>query len=216
MNSRDDSIPQDIRAHIETHLGPIDNVYRCKVEGGLELRIAHVPPLDSRPVHTLITSGMSVRPMNVTKPDVPAHIELMMTLPREWHLGSELPEDERWAWPVQLLQTLARGAHDRGSWLGWGHLVPNANAGQPYAQTTKQCAALIVPSLLVPTDFYELEMAEKTVVFYAVVPLYKEEYELGRRKGTNELFTRLIDGDITDVIEPNRRNVGRKRFWFFG
>ena len=216
MNSRDDSLQQDIRAHIETRLGPIENVYQGSAEGALDLRIVHVPPIDSRPVHTLITAGMSARPMKVTKPDAPAHLELMITLPREWQLGAELPKDERWSWPVQLLQTLARGAHEEGGWLGWGHLIPNPNAGLPYAPTTKQCAALIVPSLLVPTDFYELALVERTIVFYAVVPLYKEEYEIGRRKGTDELFTRLIDGDVTDVVEPSRRNVGRKRFWFFG
>jgi hypothetical protein len=216
MTSRDPSIQQDIRSHIEKHLGPVEHVYRSGAEGALDLSILHVPPIDSRPVHTLVTSGMSARPMSVTKPDAPAHLELMVTLPREWQLGPEPPEDERWAWPLQLLETLARGAHEEGGWLGWGHLIPNANAGLPYAQTTKQCAALIVPSLLVPTDFYELESSEKTIVFYAVVPLYKEEYELGRRQGTDALFTRLIDGDVTDVVEPNRRNVARKRFWLFG
>src|SRR5690606_36675277 len=111
-------------------------------------------------VHTLITSGVSLRAMNVTKPDAPAHLELMMTLPREWQFGPEVSKEERWSWPVHLLKSLARRAHEEDGWLGWGHLIPNGRGGHPYAETTKQCAALIVPSLLVPTEFYELETPE--------------------------------------------------------
>ena len=209
------SIPNDIEAHIEKHLGAIANVYRSK-EGSTDLYIGHVLPTDTRPVHTLVTCGMSRRAMSVPKPDMPAHMELMMTLPKEWKLGAELPREERWAWPVDLLTKLARRAHEEGGWLGWGDLIPNGNPPHPYAQSTKQCAALIVPSLLVPTAFYELATPQKTIVFYAVVPLYEEEYDLGRRSGTDALFTRLIDGDVNDVIDPNRRNVARKRFWLFG
>lgn len=210
------SIPSDIETHIEKHLGAIANVYRSKEGGSTDLRIGHVLPTDTRPVHTLVTCGMSGRPMSVPKPDMPAYMELMMTLPREWKLGAELPEDERWSWPVHLLAKLAGRAHEEGGWLGWGHLIPNGDPPQPYAHSTKQCASLIVPSLLVPTAFYELATPQKTIVFYAVVPLYKEEYDLGRRSGTDALFTRLIDGDVNDVIDPNRRNVARKRFWLFG
>lgn len=216
MTDRGDPLPKDIGAHIESRLGAITNVYCSKGEGSDDLCIAHVPPTDTRPVHTLITSGISARPMNVSDPDAPAHLELMMTLPREWQFGPEIPEEKRWSWPVHLLQSLAGRAHEEGKWLGWGHLIPNEGGARPYAATTKQCAALIVPSLLVPTEFYELETPEKTIVFYAVVPIYKEEYDLGRDSGTDALFRRLIDGDVTDVVEPNRRNVARKRFWLFG
>lgn len=216
MTDRDGSPSNEIGAHIESHLGAIANVYRLGDEGAVEIRIVHVAPTDTRPVHTLITSGMSVHPMNVPNPDTPANLELMMTLPREWQLGPELPEEQRWAWPVHLMQRLARRVHEEGGWLGWGHLIPNEGGAHPYAATTKQCAALIVPSLLVPTEFYELKTPENTIVFYAVVPIYKEEYDLGRDSGTDALFSRLIDGDVTDVVEPNRRNVARKRFWLFG
>lgn len=215
MNSRDDSNRKQIEAHVQSHIGTIKNIYSSSDEGSSDLYIAQVPPSDSRPVHTLVTSGMSDRAMSVPKPEAPAYMELMMTLPREWQFGPDMPQEEQWSWPVHLLQALVRGAHTETGWLAWGHMIPNGEPPRPYAQTTKQCAALIVPSLLVPTDFYELKTSSKTIVFYAVVPIYREEYELGRTSGTDALFSRLIDGDVTDVVEPNRRNVARKRFWHF-
>lgn len=211
-----DSVHKLVEEHIERHVGAIENVYTsADAGGGLTLRVAHVPPSEVRPVHTLVTSGMSQRAMSVSNPDAPAHLELMMTLPRTWQLGAEIPQDEQWSWPIRLLQGLARRAHTEGGWLGWGHMIPNGDPPKTYARTTKQCAALIVPSLLVPTPFYELAMPDKTIAFYAVVPIYEEEYELGRTSGTDALFTRLIDRDFNDVVEPNRRNAARKRFWFF-
>lgn len=216
MNANPDLIRSSIEQHIEQHIGAIKGVFGNAPEGADDLRVTQVPPSETRPVHTLITVGMSRRAMQVPKPDAPAHMELMMTLPRTWRFDEKACEDEQWFWPVRLLQNLAAGAHREGGWLGWGHLIPNGNPPQPYARTTRQCAALIVPSLLVPTRFYELQLPEKTIVFYAVVPIYKEEYDLGRESGTDALFTRLIDRDFTDVVEPNRRNVARKRFWVFG
>jgi hypothetical protein len=211
-----ESIQYLVTEHIERHIGPVGNVYASAADDEPEVRIVHVPPSETRPVHTLITAGMSERPMKVSKHDAPTRLELMMTLPRTWQLGVEAPTEEQWAWPIELLRKLARRAHTPGGWLGWGHIVPNEEPPKPYARSTRQCAALIVPSLLVPTAFYELKTpADASIVFYAVVPIYNEEYELGRTAGTDALFRRLIDRDFNDVVDPGRRNAAKKRFWFF-
>jgi hypothetical protein len=204
-----------IKEHLERHIGPVANVY-ADPEEDANPRILHVLPSETRPAHTLVTAGLSERPMSVTKADAPTRIELMMTLPRTWQLGSQPPREEQWSWPIELLRRLASRAHTQGGWLGWGHMIPNADPPQPYARTTKQCAALIAPSLLVPTAFYELKLPSgEGIVFYAVMPLYKEEYELGQTSGTDALFTRLIDRDVNDVIDPHRGNAAKKKFWIF-
>lgn len=216
MVSSPDSLRKTIEAHIEQHIGAIKNVYCESAQDTQEVCIVHVPPSDTRPVHTLVTCGISRRAMRVPKADLPAYLELMMTLPREWQLEGEQAQEERWSWPLRLLRRLARHAHEESGWLGWGRMIPNGDPPLPYARTTNLSVALIVPSLLVPTAFYELKAAAKSTVFYAVVPLYKEEYELGRARGTDTLFTRLIDGNVNDLVESKRRNVARRRFWLFG
>lgn len=206
----------EIRAHIERHLGPIHQVFNLWQDESLPISVQHVAPDETRPVHTLITLGMSARAMSVpAQQDAPAYLELMMTLPRTWQLDEESAKRDEWSWPIRLLQSLAQRPHASGSWLGWGQIVPNGEPAKPYADTTKLCAALIVPSLLVPTDFYQLTTPAKTIEFYAVVPIYAEEWALGRKSGTQALLERIIDQDINDVIDPKRKNVAKKRFGLF-
>lgn len=206
----------EIRSHIERHLGPIHQVFNQWQDATLPISVQHVAPADTRPVHTLITLGMSAQAMSVPPDqDAPAFLELMMTLPRTWKLDEEATTRDQWSWPIRLLQSLANGAHRGGSWLGWGDIVPNGEPPVPYAKTTKQCAALIVPSLLVPTEFYELATPTKTIAFFAAVPIYQEEWELSRNEGKQALIERIVDQDVNDVVDPKRKNVARKRFGFF-
>jgi hypothetical protein len=204
-------LADEIRSHVEQHIGSIHQVLD---EGEAGVRLLHVAPHDMRPVHTLVTAGISARAMEKVGKDAPRYIELMATLPRQWQLDAESVQQDRWAWPLRLLRALARRAHD-GQPLAWGQLIANGEPPQPYADSTKQCATLIVPSLLVPTDFYQLVASARTIEFYAAVPLYREEWQLGREQGVERLMHRLVDRDVNDVIDPKRRNAAKKRFVFF-
>jgi hypothetical protein len=182
----------------------------------VHIDVHYVAPVDSRPYHTLITSGMSDLPMNVpaTEPEAPRYMELMVTLPESWKVGPDHTSDEWW-WPIRQLKFLARMPHKYNTSLNWGHTVPNDDPPQPLAPTTKLCGAIIVPSLLVPAAFYELELSDRRIAFFSVLPLYKEEMDLKLRLGTQALLERLVDNDINDVIAPKRRNVAKRFFGWF-
>jgi Suppressor of fused protein (SUFU) len=200
---------QPVRAHIERYIGPIDRVFSAPSA----VEVHHVAPVETRPYHTLITVGMSSTPMQVPADvDAPRRIELMMTLPEAWPLTEAL--DDTAHWPTRLLQSLSRLPHERQSWLGWGHAVPNGEPPQPVGPDTDLCGAIIAPSLLVPVAFYELNVAGERVAFYSAIPLYREELELRQREGMEALLGRLLEKNINDVIDPQRRNVAKKRFWF--
>ena len=207
-----------IVAHIERHIGPIKQVFGAASAGGDDspIEVLHVAATPERPVHTLITSGMSDRPMAVPQgTDSPRYLELMMTLPRQWQLDAHAPRDAKWYWPIGQLLQIATIPGQSGAWLGWGHTVPNGDPPQPLAPGTKLCAAILVPSLLVPTAFYELALADRSIAFYSVVPLYREELALKEREGMKALFEKLLDRDIRDLVDPKRRNVATKRFGLF-
>ena len=199
---------QQIRSHIERHIGRTD----CALAGDPgqgTADVLHVQPVHSRPYHTLITAGMSSVAMHVP-PDVsaPQRLELMMTLPEGWK-----PADD---WAPRLLQSLGKLPRERESWLGWGHIVPNGDPPQPLAPHTQLCGVIIAPSLLVPVAFYELDIDGERVAFYSVIPLYREELELHARAGMAALLERLLNNDINDVVFLKRKNVARKkRFGFF-
>ena len=206
-----DAWSQQIRSHVERHIGRIDRLFAGDPSVGTA-DVLHVQPVNSRPYHTLVTAGMSTTEMPVPQdPNAPRRLELMMTLPEGWN-----PNDETSHWPIRLLQSLSKLPREREGWLGWGHTVPNGDPPQPLAPHTELCGVIIAPSLLVPVAFYELAIDGERVAFYSAIPLYREELELHAREGMAELLGRLLHKDINDVVYLKRKNVAKKkRFGFF-
>lgn len=208
-----DSRPQ-IRAHIERELGAVKQTFR-EENFPTPVEVLHVASTAERPVHTLITAGMSDAAMNTGgATDAPQYLELMMTLPRDWPL-SDIQSSDAAYWPIRLLMSLAHLPHERGSALGWGDIVPNGEPPQPYAPDTKLCGIILAPSLLVPKEFYMLDTAGRHIEFFAAIPLYAEELALQREHGMKHVLTALIDHRINDLVDIKRRNITRKRFGFF-
>jgi len=206
-----DAWSQQIRSHLERHLGRIDRVFAGDPSQGTA-DVLHVRPVNSRPYHTLVTAGMSRTEMQVP-PDAnaPHRLEFGTTLPEGWN-----PSDEQSQWPIRLLQSLSKLPRERKGWLGWGHTVPNGDPPQPLAPQTELCGVIIAPSLLVPVAFYELSIDGERVAFYAAIPLYREELELHAREGMAQLLERLLHKDINDVVYLKRKNVAqKKRFGLF-
>lgn len=226
-----DSWLQQIRSHVERHIGRIDRVFPGDPAQGTA-DVLHVSPVNSRPYHTLVTAGMSNIAMRVPSDvNAPHRLELMMTLAERWKFRGDAA-DERTYWPVRLLQSLSRAPRDqseprrgereeiprdeRKGWLGWGDTVPNGDPPRPLARHTALCGVIIAPSLLVPVAFYELNVDGERVAFYSAVPLYREELELRAREGMAALLERLLQKDINDVVDLKRRNVAKvKRFGLF-
>lgn len=208
----------EVRAHVEKHLGPIGESLR-ESDRPDEIEILHVPPQDTRPVRTLVTCGMSDRPMSVPadkrEQNVPRYIELMMTLPRGWPFDVKARGEARWNWPLQQLRSIA-ALPASGRWVGWGETFTNGDPPSPLGPHTKLCGAVIVPSLLVPQDFYELTIVAHSIAFFSVLPLYREELALKDSQGVNHLFEKLLDEGVKDFIDPRRKNVARKKLfgWF--
>ncbi|MGI9335271.1 MAG: suppressor of fused domain protein [Gammaproteobacteria bacterium] len=212
----DESV-EEIDAHVSEYLGEIESVFHEIVSDTVHIDVHFVKPTEASPVCRLVTSGMSDLPMTTPDDaDVPRFVELMTTLPGDWQLDEESLKDENWYWPIHLLKFLARLPHKHSTWLGWGHSVPNGDPAQPYAPSTKLSGALILPSITVPEQFHVLTVnPQKTIHFFAVVPLYDEEMNLKLRSGTDELLDRFESANVSDVIDPGRRNVGRRRFGLF-
>jgi suppressor of fused protein SUFU len=206
---------QQIRSHVERHIGRIDHVFPGDPASGTA-DVLHVRPVDSRPYHTLITAGMSRLAMPVPhEVSAPHRIELMITLPEGWTPDSDSAH-ERVPWPTRLLQSLSRLPSEPERWLGWGHTIRNGDPPQPYAPQTQLCGVIIAPSLLVPLAFYELNIDGERVAFYSAIPLYREELELKERDGMAVLLEKLLHKDINDVVYVKRRNVAKKkRFGLF-
>ena len=206
-----------IEEHVERHIGPIEGVFHELVSPYVHLDILQVPARTERPWHTLVTCGMSARPMAVPDAEVPRYAELVISLSPFWPLDDESWRDERHYWPVRLLKTLGRLPHEYGTWLGIGHTVPNGDPPERYVPGTKLCGALIAPPLQWPDEAHVLETDNGPLHFYGVIPLDNDEMQLKLDDGLDALYERLDEAEISEVLIPDRpSSVGRrKRFGLF-
>ena len=221
----DEKTIEAIVKHIERHIGPPDNVFHELISDLVHLDIHIVPPTPERNWYTLVTSGMSDKPMTVPAEDFenPAdaeqlkYAELLLCLPPDWPMGQgEWQEDESGFWPVQWLKMMARMPHEYDTWLGWGHTVPNGDPPEPLAEGTDLCCMMVMPPVLVDEKFYQLRIGKKKLInFYALYPLYKEEMEYKLKKGAEGIIEKFSEAEVTELLDPARKNTCKKKFGLF-
>jgi len=207
-----------ISDHVTKHIGPIASVFHEIVSRGVHLDVNWIAPTPSRPIHVLVTMGMSDLPMNVPKElKDDAYMELLVVLPGNWPLTKDALKDEQNYWPIRLLKDMARLPHDYNTWLGFGHTVPNGDPPVPYSSNTSFCCALIHPPILLfgnpdpvpfPLDFFKLRIdASKTIRFFTVLPMYAEEVAFKLDNGLDPLMDLYDQHNVTSMIDIHRPNV---------
>ncbi|WP_028612523.1 suppressor of fused domain protein [Paenibacillus harenae] len=203
--------------HVEKYMGPIAGVYRELVPDSLSIDIIVAAPTLKRNHYTLVTYGMSKLPMNVPEgAEDYRFAELMICLPPTWKISDEAFEDERNYWPIRELKTLARFPHEHNTWLYLGHTLANGGTTKPYSEDVKfQAMLLSLPDVEDKQAFFNLEIGEKSVHFFTLVPIYREEMEFKLKNGMEALFAKLNRIGTDDVVNPNRKNVCKKVFGIF-
>lgn len=209
-----------ISDHIEKQIGKVDIVFHEIVSDIVHIDVHWVKPTEKFPFHSFVTSGMSDKPMNVPN-GMEAHryAELCIFLPANWPLQigayqttQEAFKDENNYWPIRWLKKLARFPHEHNSWLGRGHTIPNGENAEPFAANTKFGCMVLFSNLSIGKDFSELKINdEKTIRFYCLYPLYKEEMELKLKKGTEALINGFEKFVVTDIVDIDRPNSCRKK-----
>lgn len=209
---------EEISEHIEKHIGEIHMVFHELISDKVHIDIHWVKPTKERPFHTLVTSGMSDRPMNTPEgmADDYRFAELSICLPEWWQVSQEDFEDEKNYWPVRWLKILARFPHEYDTWLGYGHTIPNGDPAQPFIENTKLNTMLLLPTVVFSEDFHQLRIANKVINFYTLIPLYTEEVDLKMKKGVEALYDGFDRIKLSDILDINRENsVKPKRFGWF-
>ena len=198
-----------ISAHIEQWIGKPASVFHELVSDKVHIDVHVVPPSEKFPWYTLVTSGMSDLPMAAPeeKPEW-AHAELYLCLPPDWKLDGDEAQDERFSWPIHALKFLARFPHQYDTWLWYGHTIPNGDPAQPVNASTKLCGFILLNPHCVPAGFHELKIdEEKTIRFFALVPLYQDELSLKLRKGAEAFEKALVDAGYSELLKVDRKSV---------
>ncbi|WP_460350183.1 suppressor of fused domain protein [Actinoallomurus acanthiterrae] len=165
-----------------------------------------IGPTAERPYRTLITSGMSERPMTVPEgAGISPYAELMLCLPGDWPLTQTALYDERTGWPVRVLKQVARLPHEYATWIGEWHSVPNGDPAVPYAPGTPFVGVVVTPMLNVRPEARTIEVGDGTLInLLALVPLHPAEVGLKVSRGTDALITALDRGNVSELLEPTR------------
>ena len=203
---------EDIEAHVEAFIGPIETVYHENVSDRVHIDVIFVRATEDRPYNVLVTSGVGDLPMNVPEGfENLDRAELVIALPQSWPLTDEAFKDPSNYWPIWWLKSVGRLPHEYDTWLGWGHTIPNGSPWVPIADTRFIGVMLSLPYWLDPA-FSRLQAASgDTINFYDVVPLYSEEMKLKLNQGVEELEARFDTLGIGYVVDVERPNAGLSR-----
>jgi len=205
----------EIEKHIEAHVGKPTLVVHELASRNVHIDVHIVPPSPGRDFHTLITSGMSDKPMR-TPPGAEQlrFAELMLCLPSSWRMKEyDVMSEETWRkdWPVMWLRKLARFPHMFGTWFHWGHSLPNGDPEAPLSPDTQLCAWVLLEPKLVGDQFKLMSRSDGAKTwFLAAVPVYKEEMELKLSQGAEKLEELLTAAGVTELVDPKRINVAFK------
>lgn len=208
---------EQIDAHIEKYLGTPTGVYHEIVSDLVHVDIHFIPATENKPYCTLVTSGMSDKPMKAPEEYKEySFAELVISLPASWPLSENDFKDENNYWPLRIMKILARLPQEYDTWLWMTHTIPNGDPPAPYASNTQLSCALLLPPLLPPQEFHELKIGDsKTIYFLGVYPIYAEEMNYKLKKGVDALIEKFEKNEITELLDINRTNVCKKSFWPF-
>ncbi|MGZ0167529.1 MAG: suppressor of fused domain protein [Planctomycetales bacterium] len=207
-----------ITAHIDEHIGEIDQVWHELISDLVHIDVHQVPPSEDRPFWTFVTSGMSDKPMTVPEgAEDFAYAELMICLPPDWPVGEKDFDDENNYWPVRLLKVLARLPHEYETWLGPGHTVPNGGEDPaPYADNNSfVCALMLSPGLVLPSEVSVLELSDGRIInFYAVWPMHQCEVDLKLKRGLDALLNHFEKHQVNELLDLNRPAIEASKPWW--
>lgn len=217
----DQELRDAIAEHADRHIGGEPWEIGEIVSDQINLRLRIYPPAEDRPYYTIVTSGMSERPMNVPPGmDAFARAELVLVLPQEWILvgrNGSLDDPEaakpKNYWPIGQLKRIARLPFDYDTWLAFGHTL-EPDPEEPYEDPAFAGLVIGVDKFLTD-EFVTLELPDgRTVFFWALYFLYPEELQLALKEGAEALEKKLDAQRIPPGLWPRRPNVAKRRGLF--
>jgi hypothetical protein len=204
----DEALVAAVDDHITQYFGPVTTVFHEIVSTYVHIDLHLVLPTKERPAITVVTSGMSERPMANGN-----YAELMLILPPSWPTPDDpAGKTDEGYWPYRLLKTLARLPHEYETAFGIGSTVPNDDPPTPYASNTKLCGALIAPMVAPNDDGAELiRYGDREIDLFAVWPLHADEMRVKLDDGLDRLFDLLDEARIMEILDADRPSVVPKR-----
>ena len=103
---------------------------------------------------------------------------------------------------------MARIPHDFGSWLGYGHSIPNGDPAEPYAPGVPFAGALLIPPFALP-DLFAVE-GDPPIHIYQLLPVTPGEMALKLQLGLDGALEQMEarDPGLYGPIDLGRPTAG--------
>jgi hypothetical protein len=212
----------EIARQLQPLLGEHYFVHEMPVENVVKVDLIVFPPHAGRASWTMVTAGMSDRPMNLPETltaDEQKHLELVeltINLPIDAFAidaAGQVPDSQfrqgSSAWVVALMAVLAHLPHDYDTWLGAGSSIPNGDPAEPYASDVPFSGAIVAPTDQWPEAYRTIEASDGPISILSVVPVYRDEMSFLLDKGFDALHSELEAFGFTEVIVESRPNIGK-------
>ncbi len=190
-----------VENYISNMFGEAPEVMHEIFSPDIHVDVLAIPPAENKDYYTLVTMGMGAYCMKV--PEFLAkerfnRAELVIRLPKDWQIKSP---DKEWYWPIYALKTIARMPVNEKGWLTFGHTF---DFGEAFAPNTALCAAGLDFAF---DDIRPCKLPNgDNVVFYNVIPIYREEMEFRLQHSANDFLDMFTNSELSSAIDINREN----------
>jgi hypothetical protein len=192
----DAALLASVTRHAEAHYGPVTEIVHDPFPVYAHVDLLIVAPNERVPGITVVTAGMSQRPM-----DGEHYAELMMILP------PTMPRD---AWPYRVIHQLASFPHEFDTLLWVGHTIPNGDPARPYGPGTDLCGAVIAPQVI-NEDAETFQHAGHDVALLTFWPLHQAEMRVKLDRGMDAFWDMTDEARLIECIDPERPSAAPKR-----
>ncbi|GAB5552106.1 MAG: suppressor of fused domain protein [Saprospiraceae bacterium] len=161
----------------------------------------------------LLTVGMSRVEQNLEGDyDAPNFMEVMMLVPWDWNFSDYHWTDDEY-WPIHHLKTIAKIPSDQNTWYGYGHTI-SWKSDSSLISGTGFNGSILLNTRILPDEFINIKVNDqKTIHIFSAIPVYPEELDFKIKYSADELIDKFNRYQIDEVVDINRKNTCKKRWW---
>lgn len=162
-------------------------------------------PQKGIPYQLVFTCGLSnFKQEPIEKYDSIKYVELYFCLPEYWIIDKN-------HWSVEYIEKIAQIPQKNNTWFGPGDTIPTANTPVPLSEELKQSYFILSEPMLLEDKLKSINLADKTIHFFAIIPIFKTEFEYKMRNSAKVLIAKMQYKQMNEMIDEYRKPVARKR-----
>lgn len=217
--SYSESERQQVINQIENNFGECSHFYIIDDGTAKDLNLLVFSPTEARPYYTMVTLGMGGYQMNMpeilrTEGDKDGHVELVGRLPSYWKFDAESLKEERWYWPIKLLEYVIRlGVHE-GAFIDCGFKLNNLKLGDTNFENNLFSGIILFPPICGNANLSCLRLDnEKEIRFCEIGTFFQEEMDFVATHSYSDLESLMKscpDKDFPVFMDQKRMNYGAR------